>query len=502
MANKTNSSANFFETMVDASSKAMETIVENTKKFTNGNSVINETIDKTTEILKKSVDATKESVNKMTGQTSKVQDEVKSGTEKVNEYFNNWKNQQMDWAKQIQNMNTSYMQNSMNPTNFQNPMNNFQNTWSNMGTQFDMNNMMNQMNPANMKTQLDAATEQMKSFWNQFQNTMTQNTQDMSAMFQNGNLSDTYKGMFNMSEGFSKFYEMWMPMMKSMNDKTFNMDMFAKNLDMNKYKEFMDKYFSFMPQANQDYMKNMKEMMDQMSKNGGSQMTDMMNNMKSSMNNMMPNMSANPYTSMLANYNNMYGQMMNSVSPFAKLMTPSNDSKNMQEWATIMNNVNIYNIKNAELQHMVYQTGMKVMETLAEQTMHKIENGEEVNSMIKLYQDYLNTSDKNYVALFETDEYSKLMAEVSAMKLSIKKAVEKQSEKMLENIPVATRSEMDEVYQTIYDLKKMVRSLQAKIDVEAPIKTKTATASTVKPVAKKVVVAKKATAKKVATKKK
>lgn len=71
---------------------------------------------------------------------------------------------------------------------------------------------------------------------------------------------DSYKGMFNMTDGFSKFYEMWMPMMKSMNDKTFNMDVFSKNMDMSKYKEFMDKYFSFMPQQSQDYINKMKEM--------------------------------------------------------------------------------------------------------------------------------------------------------------------------------------------------------------------------------------------------
>lgn len=85
--------------------------------------------------------------------------------------------------------------------------------------------------------------------------------------------------------------------------------------------------------------------------------------------------------------------------------------------------------------------------------MHKIENGEDVNSMIKLYQEWLNTSDKMFVDLFETDEYSKLMSEVSSLELRIKKAVQKQTEKMFDNVPVATRSEMDEAYQTIHDLK-------------------------------------------------
>jgi polyhydroxyalkanoate synthesis regulator phasin len=349
-------------------------------------------------------------------------------------------------------------------------MNNMMNPMQNMmNMQNPMQNMMNMMNPSSMQSQMDQATEQMKNFWNQFQSILNTNYSDFTKNFENGTLMDSYKGMFNMSEGFLKFYEMWIPMMKSINDKTFNMDMFKANMDMNKYKEFMDKYFTFMPTGTQDYMTNMSKMWSEMIKNNQSQSKDMMNNMKSSMNNMMPEMFANPFSSMLTNYNSMYGQMMNAVSPFGKLMTPSTDTKTMQEWNTIMNNMNVYNLKSAEMQYMVYQQGTKVMEKIAESVMHKIENGEEVNSMMKLYQEWLNTSDSVYVALFETDEYSQLMAEVSAMKLRIKKDVEAQMEKMFVNVPVATRSEMDEVYQTIYDLKKQVRQLQTMLELDSTL---------------------------------
>ncbi len=497
MANKTNSSGNFFETLVDAQQQAFDTLVENTKKFSNGNPIVTDTIEKGTEFFKKTVDATKETFDKVNAQTSNAQTQAKQGTEKANEFFTNWKNQQTAWANQLQEMNTNFLKNSWNANNMQNPMSNMQNMWNNASTQFDMNNMMNQMNPANFQSQIEKGTEQVKAFWNQFQTIMNTNYSDLSKGFQNGTLADTYKGMFNTSDGFAKFYEMWMPMMKSMNDKTFNMDMFSKNLNMDQYKDFMDKYFSFMPQTTQDYMTKMKDMYTEATKNGNAQATEMMNSFKDGVNNMMPGMTGNPYSNLLNNYNNVYGQMMNAVTPFAKLMTPNNDTKSMQEWTKIINDMNIYNIKNAELQHMVYETGMKVMEKIAASTMHKIENGEEVNSMMKLYQEYLNASDKMYVELFETDEYSKLMAEVSSMKMSIKKSVEGQMEKAFVNIPVATRSEMDEVYQTIYDLKKLVRSLEAKLNnVEStPAPKREAAPKAAAPVAK-------AATKKTATKKK
>lgn len=452
---------------MDAQQQVVDTMVETSKKFTNGNALMNDTIEKGTEMYKKSINSVKETIENVSGKTNTVKEEVKNSNNAMTDFFTNLATQQKVWANQMTEMNKTFLSNMMNPTAMQTPMQNMMNTWNTMMTQNPMQNMMNQMNPANMQGQMDQATAQMKAFWNQFQSLLNTNYSEFSKNFQNGTLMDSYKGMFNMSEGFSKFYELWMPMMKSINDKTFNLDTFKANIDMAKYKEFMDKYFTFMPVGTQDYMTGVNKMWMDMWKNTSTQSTDMMNQMKSSMNNMMPGMFGNPFTNMLNQYNSTYSQMMNAVSPFGKLMTPTADTKTMQEWNNILNNMNIYNMKSAEMQYMVYEIGGKVMEKLAENLMHKIENGEEINSIMKLYQEWLNTSDAMYVELFETDEYSKLMAEVSSMQLRIKKDVELQMEKMFTNVPVATRSEMDEVYQTIYDLKKQVRQLQSMLDLDA-----------------------------------
>jgi len=115
---------------------------------------------------------------------------------------------------------------------------------------------------------------------------------------------------------------------------------------------------------------------------------------------------------------------------------------------------------------------------MAENIAAKMENGEEVKSMMAVYQEWMNISDKTFVSLFESDHYSVLMAEVSALQLKLKKDVEGQMEKMLENVPVATRSEMDELYKTIYELKKEVRQLEKMMEieeVETPAATEEAT---------------------------
>jgi polyhydroxyalkanoate synthase subunit PhaE len=229
------------------------------------------------------------------------------------------------------------------------------------------------------------------------------------------------------------------------------------------YKDLMDKYFGFMPEQSRQYMQNMTEMMQK----GMGQINQMgMGNyqqMRGMMNNMMPNTS-DMFAGMLNGYNTWYSNLNNATSPITKMMTPNQYTKSIMEWNDIANRMMVYNIKNAEMQYMVYNQGVKVMDALAENVASKIEKGEEVNNMMALYQEWLNISDKVYVSLFESEEYSKLMAEVSSLQMKLRKDVEAQMEQIMVAIPVATRSEMDEMYKTIYDLKKQVRQLEKALD--------------------------------------
>lgn len=473
MSNKSNNSKNFFDAVLDAQTQTLDNMVDSAKKFTNGNSFLNENLEKGAAYYKKGLNTTKETLDTFATQTQKMQEETNNTKEKMSEYFQTWKDQQTSMANQMKDWNTQLMNYWMNPTNSQQYFQQMQNNWMNMFNQ--QPSFEGMMNPMQWQESMTKAGEQVKSFWSQLQQAITSKYNEFAKHMENGTAQDAFRGMINMTEGFSKFYEMWMPMLKSMNDKTFNMDMFKNMLNIEQYKTFMDKYFSFVPQTNTEYMNNMKNMFMNGFRQNNQMMNEMMGNAKSSWNNMFPMMNNNPFMNMMNSYNQFYSQMNSAVSPFMKLMTPTNDMKTMQEWNDIINNLNIYNIKSAELQYMVYETGMKVMESIAENLMHKVENGEDVNSMMKLYQEWLNLSDSEYVKLFETDQYSQLMAEVSALQLSIKKDVELQMEKAFTHLPVVTRSEINEVYQAIYDLKKEMRASQKTTSTTSSAKTTSTT---------------------------
>lgn len=483
---------NFVNNVVDAQKQAVDTMVENAKQFTNGNTIVNETVQKGSEWYKNWLDNQKNVFAQTTDKTTGMNQNIQDNMSKMTEFYQNWFNMQTSAAKQMWEMNSSLFQNAANTAGntAQNPMSMFNNmtgNWNNMFSNMNnnWNNMFNNMNQANnwmnMMNQwnslfnqdaLKNASENWTASFNQYSEMLKNNFSKWQESMQNGTTQDAYKNMINAAEGFTRFHEIWAPMWKSITEKSFNMDVYKQWMDPAKYKTLLDQYFGFMPAENRQYFEQMSNMMQDGMKQAGNMGMQQFQQMRSMMNNMMP--AVNPseiFGGMLSGYNNAYNMMNEAYAPFTTMMTPNQHTKNLTEWQELANRAAVYNIKNAELQYMMYAQGAKVMDNLAENVMQKIQSGEEINSLMGLYQEWMNIGDKTFVSLFESDEYSKLMAEVSAMQLRLRKDMENQMEKFMTGIPVATRSEMDEMYKTIYDLKKQVRQMEKMMDLNTEEET-------------------------------
>jgi hypothetical protein len=489
----TTQGTNLVDNIVDTQKKVLDTMVENSKKLSGGNNILNETIEKGSEWYKNWLETQKNIFTKATEKAGNAAETVKettaNATETVNEtaskmkeFNENWFTAQMNLARQMWEASQEWTKNATNGThanpfmggaanpfantqnnpfgNWHSSMNNFTSPWNSWMNNMQQQNWMNQaqnMNPFNQDA-MKKATDTWTNIFNQYTNMLNSNMGDWQKTFQNGTAQDAYKNMVNIGEGFSKFAEMWAPMFKSMQDKTFNMDMYKQWMKPEVYKEMMDKYFGFVP-GGAEYMKQMNNMMA----DGAKHMTDAAMNSYHQARNTMNNPAFNTnqvFGSTLNAYNQWHNMMTEAAAPFTKMMPANQQTKAMSEWSDIANRTMVYNIKNAELQYMIYNQGQKVMDALAENTAAKIKEGKEVNSLIALYQEWLGISDKVFVSLFESEEYSKMMSEVSGMKLKLQKDTEVQMEKMMTGIPVATRSEMDEVYKSIYDLKKQLKDLE------------------------------------------
>ena len=480
-----NNATAIVDTMVEAQKNLLNSAVENTKKFANGNTLVNETIEKGSEWYNKWLENGKTLFTKTTEKAAETANAAKSNTGNMTEFFQNWFNTQMNTGKNLWETSQNWMKNNTTTATNGNPMeqmtasyNNWMSQWNNMFSNMNTaNNWMNTMqqftngantNPFNMDAWKNSGSE-MTNIFNQWYSTMNTSMSEWQSHLQNGTTQDAFRNMLNSAEGYTRFYQMWAPLWKSIQDKTFNTDMYKNMMSPAAYQEFMDKFFGFLPEGTRQYVQQMTTMLQNGAKTFSQQGGQGYNQFRSMMSNM-PGMNANEgFGNMLSMYQNMQSTMQNAMSPITRMMTPNKYTKKMADWQEIADRAVVYNIKNAQMQYMMYAQGTKVMDALAENVMHKMEAGEEVKSMMNLYQEWLAISDKQFVALFESDDYSELMAEVSALQLKLRKDMEGQMEASLVNIPVATRTELDELYKTIYDLKKEVRQLSRMMELDGEV---------------------------------
>ena len=407
-------------------------------------------------------DMQKQAIETMTNAAKTMQQTMGNGTN-INmdsETFKKWYDGQMNWFNQVNGQNNN-MHNGMEFfTNYMNKQNEMAKQWMEM-TQNMMPNMNNNFDMKNMN--LDS----MMNVFNSWKSTMTDSYNEMMKNFNNGETKNNFADMFNNSEMYMKTFQFFMPMMKSLNDKTFTPEMFKNMFNTAAYKEMMDKMFNMNPDMMKNMMENpmmvsMKENMIKMMDAGKTNYDNMKNNMN--MGNMF---NANPIMdNMTNNYNQMYAQMQTSMAPLTKLFGNNATAVNMESIKEMMDMMAAYNTKNNQMQYMMYTTGMKAMDEVAENMYAKVKNGEDVKEFAEVYKNWLNTNDKHFVTLFETPEYSKLMSEVSALQLNLKGKIEKQMEKSFEKLPFINRTEMNELYKTIQDMKNRFNAIEKAINNE------------------------------------
>jgi hypothetical protein len=397
----------------------------------------------------------KQAMDNFTQMNETIQKNMGQSTTLDSDFFKKWYDSQMSFFNQ-----------SGEKTENSNPMN-FFNTWMNNQLETARNWFDQSQNAwhsmSNGNTDAKATYDQSMNMFNNWMNTMNGTYSEMLKNFNgNADAKHSFEGMFNNAQNYLKMYELWMPAMKAMQNKSFTPDMFKNMFNFNIYKDMMDNMFSmqpdFMKNMNGDMMKGMKENMNKAMEQGKS----MYDSMKNNMTGMMPSSNEN-FDQLYNYYNSFYNTMNNAAAPLMKMMTPGKQKDQMEMMGEMAHEMALYNMKNSQMQYMMYVTGIKAQEEVANHMYEKMQSGEEINNFMNVYQEWLNTNDKVFVGLFDSEEYSKMQSELHSLGMRLKRKIDLQMEKSFENLPLINRTEMDSLYKTVQDMKKRISDLQKQI---------------------------------------
>lgn len=137
-----------------------------------------------------------------------------------------------------------------------------------------------------------------------------------------------------------------------------------------------------------------------------------------------------------------------------------------------------------------------VMETLVE----KSKKGEKIQTVRDLNRLWLDSADDVFTKMYASEDYLKMQHEVSKAGMTYKIMQQDVLEMMLKNLNLPTRSELDDAYKTLYELRKEVKSLKKALRKQTTpaVETTAATQNAIKRVATKKVVKKPSVRKKTA----
>ncbi len=110
---------------------------------------------------------------------------------------------------------------------------------------------------------------------------------------------------------------------------------------------------------------------------------------------------------------------------------------------------------------------MKAFEELTQQTAEMMKGEVTPDTFRQVYQQMIQSSEKQFHVLFESDEFVRSLQTTLEASLAFYHQSQKLTEETLRATPVITRTEMDEVHEEVYELRRELDELRRMIKAKA-----------------------------------
>jgi predicted nucleic acid-binding Zn-ribbon protein len=92
--------------------------------------------------------------------------------------------------------------------------------------------------------------------------------------------------------------------------------------------------------------------------------------------------------------------------------------------------------------------------------------GEQPKTYDDFFKLWVKANEVAFDNIFKTEEYSRIQGELQNTSMHIRKYADGLMELAIDDVPVAKRSELDEAYKYIHDLKRKVHALERKVEAQ------------------------------------
>ncbi len=125
---------------------------------------------------------------------------------------------------------------------------------------------------------------------------------------------------------------------------------------------------------------------------------------------------------------------------------------------------NIFQSTLGEFLYLFYVPLEKSASVMQEKIEEMVKKGEVKDNYKDYYSMWVKILEGHYMKLLQSPEYTKVMDKTISALVDYRSARDEMMYDVLQNLPIPTNREMDELYKEFYELKKKVRELAKKVD--------------------------------------
>ena len=427
------------DNMLDAQAKAVNNWLDTTKKFQDaftGGKIQNEAPGIYREWMEKQMDI-------FGG--SRAQDSngfnASDYFTKPEEFFRNWYARQSDQIKQMTEFN-------------QNVLNGFVNYGKTSG---EYVNNFNQLN------------NNWSSVYTNWMNAVNSTFETMLKNMPNNDTREAFKKFFDGNKVYGQLQEFWSVIYKSLQSQEFNAEHLKNMLSGESYKKVAEQMFSHFFQSG-----NMKDFFDTSMHtvnnffSGNSNLSKEYFTAFQNMANEYPQLISGDFNKLASLFRDMKNVFEKSFAPVMNMLAPGKEKQNIEITIQLMDCVAQYTVKQAQFQQLFYSASQHATENVVKQMADKLKkaNVAEGQSFNDFYSEWLKVNEAEFTKLYNSDQFSELKSDLISISADVKRTFEQQFQHYFSVYPVVFRSEIEELHKTIYDLKKQVKALEAKLKAE------------------------------------
>lgn len=279
-------------------------------------------------------------------------------------------------------------------------------------------------------------------------------------------LKETFIKTMAGSAAMQKLQEIWQPLLQAMQNKALDPELLKALLNPDAIKATVDRLFNLDADGMMQMQKQVAQFSDLfsgMSEHFGKPWMDAaMRNLELS-----PQLASGKPEVLMQMFHGLFQAFGNTAGRFMNVPAVGKDREKLELMARCLDDLVMFAAKNVEYQHILYLNGLDAMEKVVAELARKVEAGEQIERFDDFFDLWVDVNEKTFFTLFQTKKFSRLKGDLLDAGLNARKHYFKLMEIHLFDLPIALRSEMDDLYKTIYELRKQMKKMEAQMKEQA-----------------------------------